>query len=143
MELKHINNVSIIKAKSKFTILYYNKIKNVARDFKKVDIANYIKLLYYYMIEIKQKERRKKMVNIEEQLKIFDPTIVLEQSIEKVERLKDGTFKLTSHQNEVHYSKTIIITAGNGAFQPRRLNVDRSEEYEDINLHYYVRDMNI
>ena len=71
MELKHINNVSIIKAKSKFTILYYNKIRNVSRDFKKVDIANYIKLLYYYMIEIKPKERRKKMFNIEEQLKIL------------------------------------------------------------------------
>ena len=99
---------------------------------------------YIYDVAGFPKIRAQKLVdNLEEQLKIFDPTIVLEQTIEKVERLKDGTFKLTSHQNEVHYSKTIIITAGNGAFQPRRLNVDRSEEYEDINLHYYVRDMNI
>ncbi|HLQ97987.1 MAG TPA: NAD(P)/FAD-dependent oxidoreductase [Candidatus Dormibacteraeota bacterium] len=99
---------------------------------------------YIYDVAGFPKIRAQKLVdNLEEQLKIFDPTIVLEQSIEKVDRLEDGTFKLTSHHNEVHYSRTIIITAGNGAFQPRRLNLDHSEEYEDINLHYYVRDMNI
>lgn len=81
--------------------------------------------------------------NLEKQLELFDPTIILGQSIEKVERLEDGTFKLTSAENEVHYSKTIIITAGNGAFQPRRLLIGDSESFEDINLHYYVTDMNI
>src|SRR5699024_4857641 len=53
----------------------------------------------------------------------------------------DNSFKLTSDK-EVHYSKTIIITAGNGAFQPRRLNVGDCDKFEDINLHYYVNDMN-
>lgn len=81
--------------------------------------------------------------NLEKQLELFDPTIILGQSIEKVERLENGTFKLTSAENEVHYSKTIIITAGNGAFQPRRLLIGDSESFEDINLHYYVTDMNI
>lgn len=99
---------------------------------------------YIYDVAGFPKIRAQKLVdNLEEQLQIFDPTIVLEQSIEKIDRLEDDTFKLTAHNNEVHYSKTIIITAGNGAFQPRRLNLDHSEEYEDINLHYYVRDMNI
>ncbi|WP_163971549.1 NAD(P)/FAD-dependent oxidoreductase [Oceanobacillus halotolerans] len=79
--------------------------------------------------------------NLEEQANLFEPTIVLGQSIETVERLEDGTFKLTSNE-EVHYSKTIIITAGNGAFQPRRLNVDNSEAFEGNNLHYHVKDMN-
>src|SRR5690625_3656719 len=71
---------------------------------------------------------------------MFDPTIVLEQAIEKVERLEDNTFKLTS-KKEVHYTKTIIITAGNGAFQPRRLNIGACDEFEGINLHYHVKDM--
>lgn len=79
---------------------------------------------------------------LEEQLKLFDQTIVLGQSIEKVERLDDDTFKLTSHTGETHYSKTIIITAGNGAFQPRRLNIGNSEQFEGVNLHYYVKNMN-
>jgi len=79
--------------------------------------------------------------NLEEQVKTFDPTIILEQSIEKVERLEDDTFKLTSTNHDVHYSKTIIITAGNGAFQPRKLNVEGCEPFEDVNLHYHVKDM--
>src|SRR5699024_5696823 len=79
--------------------------------------------------------------NLGEQLKLFDSTIVLGQEIKEIERLEDQTFKLISDQ-EIHYSKTIIITAGNGAFQPRRLNIDESEKFEDINLHYHVNNMN-
>lgn len=79
--------------------------------------------------------------NLEEQANLFDPTIVLEQSINTIERMEDDTFKLISDK-EVHYSKTIIITAGNGAFQPRRLNVGECDQFEDVNLHYHVKDMN-
>src|SRR5690625_4057230 len=53
----------------------------------------------------------------------------------------DNLFELTSHTGEVHYSKTIIITADNGAFEPRRLNINTSEAFENVNLHYYVDDM--
>src|SRR5690625_5459820 len=54
----------------------------------------------------------------------------------------DNLFELTSHTGEVHYSRTIIITAGNGAFEPRRLNINTSEDFENVNLHCYVDDMN-
>src|SRR5690625_8028719 len=54
----------------------------------------------------------------------------------------DNLFELTSHTGEVHYSRTIIMTAGNGAFEPRRLNINTSEDFENVNLHYYVDDMN-
>lgn len=99
---------------------------------------------YIYDVAGFPKVRAKELVdNLQEQLKLFDPTVILNQSIEKVERLEDDTFKLTSANNEVHYSKTIIITAGNGAFQPRRLQLGESESFENINLHYYVKDMSI
>jgi len=80
--------------------------------------------------------------NLEEQLKIFDSTTVLGQSIEKVEKIEDDIFRLTSDTGDVHYTKVIIITAGNGAFEPRRLNINHSEQFENINLFYYVKDMN-
>lgn len=80
--------------------------------------------------------------NLEEQAMFFNPTIVLEQAIEKVERLEDESFKMTANNGEVHYTKTIIVTAGNGAFAPRRLNIGDSEEFEGVNLHYHVTDMN-
>ena len=43
---------------------------------------------------------------------------------------------------EMHYSKTIIITAGNGAFQPRRLELESAAQYEGKNLHYFIDDLN-
>ena len=56
--------------------------------------------------------------------------------------MDDGTFKLTAANKNVHYSKVIIITAGNGAFAPRRLNIPNCERFEATNLHYFVREMN-
>jgi thioredoxin reductase (NADPH) len=71
----------------------------------------------------------------------FEPAVALEQSVEKLEKQEDGTFKLTTN-SEVHYSKTVIITAGNGAFQPRRLELESAAQYEKKNLHYFIDDLN-
>lgn len=78
--------------------------------------------------------------NLKEQLDMFNPSIVLDQEVQTVERQEDGSFKLTT-QTEVHYTKTIIITAGNGAFQPRKLALKEAEAYESRNLHYFVANM--
>jgi len=98
---------------------------------------------YIYDVAGFPKIRAQQLVdNLEEQLNIFDTTtIALGETVETVEKLEDGTFKLTTTENKSHYSKVIIITAGNGAFAPRKLNIEGSEKYETTNLHYYVRDM--
>ncbi|MCD2138676.1 NAD(P)/FAD-dependent oxidoreductase [Salinicoccus halitifaciens] len=79
--------------------------------------------------------------NLTEQMNMFDPTVVLGQSVEQLEKQADGTFRIVT-DSEVHHSKTIIITAGNGAFQPRRLKLENAEEYEGKNLHYFIDDIN-
>lgn len=71
----------------------------------------------------------------------FKPAVALEQAVEKVEKQADGVFRLTTN-SEVHYSKTIIITAGNGAFKPRKIELENAEQFEQTNLHYFVDDMN-
>lgn len=97
---------------------------------------------YIYDVAGFPKIRAQELVdNLEDQLKLFDSTMVLGQSIEKVEKLEDETFKLTSDTGEVHLSRVIIITAGNGAFEPRRLNIKGCEKFEGNNLHYFVNDM--
>ncbi|MGJ9457483.1 NAD(P)/FAD-dependent oxidoreductase [Oceanobacillus sp. CF4.6] len=98
---------------------------------------------YIYDVAGFPKVRAQELVDrLEEQAAMFDPEIVLGQAVDKVERLEDNSFKMTSTTGEIHYTKTIIITAGNGAFQPRRLNIRESESFEGTNLHYYVKDMN-
>ncbi|SDM13552.1 NAD(P)/FAD-dependent oxidoreductase [Sediminibacillus halophilus] len=98
---------------------------------------------YIYDVAGFPKVRAQELVdNLKEQADMFDPAIVLGQSVEAIERLEDGSFKMTTNTNDVHYTRTIIITAGNGAFQPRRLTIEGIEAFEGINLNYYVEDMN-
>ncbi|MDR6121813.1 MULTISPECIES: NAD(P)/FAD-dependent oxidoreductase [Bacillaceae] len=97
---------------------------------------------YIYDVAGFPKVRAQELINnLKEQMAKFDPSIALEQSVEKLEKLEDGTFKLTTNK-EVHYSKTVIITAGNGAFQPRRLELESAQQYEHKNLYYFIEDLN-
>ncbi|NRD76393.1 NAD(P)/FAD-dependent oxidoreductase [Bacillus sp. BRMEA1] len=97
---------------------------------------------YIYDVAGFPKIRAQELVNnLKKQMSKFEPTIVLEQSVEKLQKQEDGTFKLTTDK-EVHYTKTVIITAGNGAFQPRRLELESAAQYEKKNLHYFIEDLN-
>jgi len=97
---------------------------------------------YIYDVAGFPKIRAQELINnLKEQMAKFEPTVALEQSVEKLEKQEDGIFKLTTN-NEVHYSKTIIITAGNGAFQPRRLELESAAQYEKKNLYYFIEDLN-
>lgn len=97
---------------------------------------------YIYDVAGFPKIRAQQLIdNLKEQMSKFNPTICLEQSVEKLEKREDGTFKLTTNK-EIHYSKAVIITAGNGAFQPRRLELESAAQYEGKNLHYFVDDLN-
>ncbi|MBZ5750316.1 MULTISPECIES: ferredoxin--NADP reductase 2 [Metabacillus] len=97
---------------------------------------------YIYDVAGFPKVRAQELINnLKQQMEQFSPTIALEQAVEQVEKQADGVFKLTTN-SEIHYTKTIIITAGNGAFQPRKLELDTAVKYENKNLHYFVDDLN-
>ncbi|PIC79254.1 ferredoxin--NADP(+) reductase [Sporosarcina sp. P18a] len=78
--------------------------------------------------------------NLVEQMSQFEPTITLEQEVREVTKQEDGNFKIQTNK-ETHYSKAIIITAGNGAFQPRKIEIENAEQYEGKNLHYFIKDL--
>ncbi|MEX6698673.1 NAD(P)/FAD-dependent oxidoreductase [Peribacillus frigoritolerans] len=97
---------------------------------------------YIYDIAGFPKVRAQELVNnLKEQMAKFEQDVVLEQAVQEVEKQADGVFKLTTDK-EIHYSKTIIITAGNGAFQPRRIEIEDAKKYENGNLHYFIDDLN-
>ena len=64
--------------------------------------------------------------------------IVTNTNVQTVEKLDDGTFKICTDK-ECHYSRSIIITAGNGAFTPRKLEIENVNEFS--NIHYFVSQM--
>jgi len=96
---------------------------------------------YIYDVAGFPKIRAQELVNnLKEQMRKFSPTVCLDESVQILEKQEDGIFKLVTNK-ETHYSKTVIITAGNGAFQPRRLELKSALQYEKKNLHYFVDDM--
>lgn len=78
--------------------------------------------------------------SLKRQMEMFEQEICLEESVDSLSKKNDGTFILTTNKGR-HLSRTVIITAGNGAFQPRKLPLEKAQKYEQSNLHYFVDDM--
>ena len=50
---------------------------------------------------------------------------------------------MTSTTGKVHYTKKVLITAGAGAFEPKRLKLKKESQFERNKcLHYFVDDLN-
>lgn len=80
--------------------------------------------------------------NLAEQMKHFPVTICLEESVLKVTKLEERLFEIVTDKS-THLCRAVIITAGVGAFQPRRLELPEASKYEKKNLHYFVNDLKI
>ncbi|GIP54766.1 NAD(P)/FAD-dependent oxidoreductase [Paenibacillus vini] len=78
--------------------------------------------------------------NLHEQLKLFNPDIRLEEKVLQIEKKDERHFIVTTDK-EVHHARALIITAGVGAFEPRRLELDNAAHFEKSNLHYFVSDL--
>lgn len=78
--------------------------------------------------------------NLVEQNQRFVHDYVLNETVVSIEKKGDETFIIRTNKG-LYYSKTIIITAGSGAFSPRRLTLDEAEICEEISLHYFVNDL--
>lgn len=77
--------------------------------------------------------------NLVVQANYGDPSICLEETVSTVER-QDDHFVIQTDKG-LHYTKAILLTAGVGAFQPRKLGVEGSEQFEGTSLHYGVKDL--
>ncbi|HLR88359.1 MAG TPA: NAD(P)/FAD-dependent oxidoreductase [Atopostipes sp.] len=73
---------------------------------------------------------------LSKQMDPFETEICLEENVLEI-RKEDDVFILKTDKG-THYSKTILITTGQGSFEPRKLTFDYNEAYENTNLHYYV-----
>lgn len=77
--------------------------------------------------------------NLVVQANYGDPAICLEESVNDIER--DGDHFEIRTDKDVHYTKSILLTAGVGAFQPRKIGVEGAEPFEGKTLHYGVKDL--
>jgi ferredoxin/flavodoxin---NADP+ reductase len=79
--------------------------------------------------------------NLSRQMELFNPDIRLEEKVVSVEKRDERHFVVTTDKSEYH-CKALIITAGVGAFEPRRLELPEARRFEKANLHYFVSDLN-
>jgi thioredoxin reductase (NADPH) len=91
------------------------------------DVAGFPKILAQDLID-----------QLKEQAFTFDTKVALEETVEELIKHDDGVFELKTNKGS-HFSRSVIITAGCGAFSPRKLDVKGAERFETSNLHYFVK----
>jgi thioredoxin reductase (NADPH) len=74
------------------------------------------------------------------QIAPFHPTFHLGQTVTALQRQDDGRFALQTSRGTRFLTRTVIIAAGVGAFEPRRLRVEGIADFENAQLFYRVRD---
>lgn len=78
--------------------------------------------------------------NLMEQAKPFHPTFSLGERAESMEKLEDGTFRVTTSRGTIVNGKTVFIAGGLGCFEPRKPAIENIRDYEDRGVEYIVRD---
>lgn len=93
-----------------------------------LDVAGYPKIKARDLVE-----------QLESQLKTVETAVKLNQTVENVQKI-DGGYRITTNQ-ETTLTKGVIIATGVGAFNPRKLAVDNSDEFEGRQLFYSVKNL--
>jgi thioredoxin reductase (NADPH) len=76
-----------------------------------------------------------------EQIKPFNPTFHLNEMVEKIEKIGDPGFRVTTDAGQIFECKVVVVSAGGGSFQPKRPPVPGIEAYEGSSVFYSVRKM--
>jgi len=85
--------------------------------------------------EIKAKDL---VQNLIKQVKRFNPEIILGEKVEEFEKEND-IFILKTNKLKKHYTKTVIIAVGIGAFSPNTLDRPGVKEFEGKGIYYFAK----
>lgn len=78
---------------------------------------------------------------LDEQMKRFPIAVCLEEKVVQVIKHGERDFEVVTDRGS-HLSRAVIVTAGVGAFEPRKLELEEAARFEKANLHYFVSDLN-
>lgn len=74
-----------------------------------------------------------------DQIEHFEPQFHLKQTVTKLEKREDGRFTLVTSSGTEFDTAAVILAAGLGAFQPRKLRTAGAEDWDGSHIHYRVR----
>jgi thioredoxin reductase (NADPH) len=73
------------------------------------------------------------------QIEPFHPTFHLGQEVIEFSKKEDGRFLVRTALGTTFDAGAVVIAAGVGSFQPRRIGIEGSEAHEGASLHYRVK----
>jgi thioredoxin reductase len=76
----------------------------------------------------------------------YEPEVRLGEEVQTLDRLSENGEELlsvTTDKGGPYLSRALIITAGHGAFEPRKLGIDDIDDWEGKGLHYFVREKDV
>jgi thioredoxin reductase (NADPH) len=79
--------------------------------------------------------------NLLQQIAPFNAEFHFNRMVNTLEKLEDGSFRLTTDADETFVAKVVVIAAGGGSFQPKRPPVEGIEAFENKSVFYAVRKM--
>ncbi|MBT3281656.1 MAG: NAD(P)/FAD-dependent oxidoreductase [Cryomorphaceae bacterium] len=77
-----------------------------------------------------------------EQIKPFNPSYSLGETALTLDKLKDGSFRITTDKGTEISTKIIAIAGGLGTFIPRKPKIPNLSQYEDNGVLYMIKDPN-
>jgi len=78
--------------------------------------------------------------NLLEQCKQFEPGFTLGERAEKIEKISDGSFVVTTNKGTKHNAPVIAIAGGLGSFEPRKPVLENLEKFEDKGINYIIKE---
>ncbi len=81
---------------------------------------------------------RELVASLLEQIQPFGATFHLGQEVSTVDRQPDGRYLVETSRRQTFLAKTIVIAAGVGAFQPKRLKIEGLDAFEHTQLFHHV-----
>jgi thioredoxin reductase len=69
----------------------------------------------------------------------YEPEVRLGEVVETISHRDDGVIELHTAAGETLLTRTMIVTAGHGAFNPRKLDLPDLDRWEGNGLHYFVK----
>lgn len=78
--------------------------------------------------------------NLLEQIAPFKPTFTMGERAEKLTKVEDNLYRVTTNKGTELYAPVVAIAGGLGSFEPRKPPIENIAQYEDIGIDYIIRD---
>ena len=78
--------------------------------------------------------------NLMKQIAPFKPEFTLGERAEKLEKISENVFRLTTSKGTTIYAPVVAIAGGLGCFEPRKPPIENIENFEDKGVDYIIKD---